>query len=161
MLFGARECARILLAEGVEAAVARHRTSGAALAAGLMAMGLTLYGDQRHRMHNVVGVHIPEGVAGGALRKQMLEDFGIEIGTSFGPLDGVIWRIGTMGYNARKSAVLQTLSALEQCLSLQRWPLPAGAAVAAALAVYAGAESAPLNSTDRDVHSRRAGAAAQ
>ncbi|STU72093.1 Serine-pyruvate aminotransferase [Klebsiella variicola] len=32
----------------------------------------------------------------------MLEDFGIEIGTSFGPLHGKVWRIGTMGYNARK-----------------------------------------------------------
>ncbi len=35
----------------------------------------------------------------------MLEDFGIEIGTSFGPLHGKVWRIGTMGYNARKDFV--------------------------------------------------------
>jgi (S)-ureidoglycine-glyoxylate aminotransferase len=45
----------------------------------------------------------------------MLEDFGIEIGTSFGPLHGKVWRIGTMGYNARKDCVMQTLSALERC----------------------------------------------
>ena len=42
---------------------------------------------------------------------QELADFGIEIGTSFGPLHGRIWRIGTMGYNARKDAVLTTLKA--------------------------------------------------
>lgn len=46
----------------------------------------------------------------------MLEDFGIEIGTSFGPLHGKVWRIGTMGYNARKDAVLVTLAALETVL---------------------------------------------
>ncbi len=46
----------------------------------------------------------------------MLEDFGIEIGTSFGPLHGRVWRIGTMGHNARKDAVLTTLAALEQVL---------------------------------------------
>ncbi len=47
----------------------------------------------------------------------MLEDFGIEIGTSFGPLHGKVWRIGTMGYNARKDCVMQTLSALEAVLN--------------------------------------------
>ncbi|WP_045825515.1 pyridoxal-phosphate-dependent aminotransferase family protein [Teredinibacter turnerae] len=136
MLYGARECARILLEEGVDNAVARHKQNGDALAAGLRAMGLTLYGDQSQRMNNVAGVYIPEHVNGDRVRQQMLEDFGIEIGTSFGPLHGVIWRIGTMGYNARRSAVLQTLASLEQCLLLNGLKLPAGAAVRQALTVY-------------------------
>ncbi len=46
----------------------------------------------------------------------MLNDFGIEIGTSFGPLHGKIWRIGTMGYVCRKENVLICLAALEVCL---------------------------------------------
>ena len=45
-----------------------------------------------------------------------MNDFGIEIGTSFGPLHGKVWRIGTMGYNARTDAVLTTLDALEKVL---------------------------------------------
>jgi (S)-ureidoglycine-glyoxylate aminotransferase len=65
-------------------------------------------------MSNVVAVEIPEGVPGDAARSALLEDFGIEIGTSFGPLHGKVWRIGTMGYNARKDAVLTTLAALEK-----------------------------------------------
>ena len=85
MLYGSRECARILVEEGLDAAEARHRAAGQALASGLQAMGLTLFGDQRHRMTNVVGIHVPEGVEGEAVRRSMLEDFGIEIGTSFGP----------------------------------------------------------------------------
>jgi len=60
----------------------------------------------------------------------------IEIGTSFGPLRGRIWRIGTMGYNARADAVEQTLRALEAVLSQQKLQLPRGAAVDAALSVY-------------------------
>ena len=138
MLFGARECARILLQEGSENVIARHRLNGNALAAGLKAMGLKLYGDQRHRMHNVVGVYIPEGVHGDKVRQQMLIDFGIEIGTSFGPLNGVIWRIGTMGYNARKDAVLQTLASLEQVLLVNKFKLAPGDAVKAALEIYNG-----------------------
>ncbi len=137
MLFCARECARILLAEGMENAIERHRVNGAAMAAGLAAMNLKLYGDQAHRMNNVVGVYIPEGVDGDAVRRQMLEQYAIEIGTSFGPLHGVIWRIGVMGYNARPDAVMLTLAALEQCLLGARHPLSPGAAREAALEVYA------------------------
>lgn len=136
MLFAARECARILLQEGLEQAHERHRVNGAALAAGLEAMNLKLYGDQRHRMHNVVGVYIPEGVQGEAIRGALLRDYGIEIGTSFGPLHGRIWRIGCMGYNARKDAVLTTLACLEQCLLRAGHKLSAGAACTAAMAVY-------------------------
>src|SRR5262249_56053888 len=87
-----------------------------ALTRGLTEMGLKLFGDQRHKMPNVTGVYIPEGVNGDAVRSMMLNDFGIEIGTSFGPLHGKIWRIGTMGYVCRKENVLICLGALEACL---------------------------------------------
>ena len=87
-------------------------------------------------MHNVVGVHIPDGIDGERVRRALLEDFAIEIGTSFGPLHGRIWRIGTMGYNARKDAVLTTLAALEQVLRAEGHRLTAGAGVGAARDVY-------------------------
>ena len=136
MLFAARECARIVLEEGLDKGIARHKLNGAAMATGLEAMGLKLYGDQAHRMNNVVGVYIPEGVPGDAIRKSMLLDYGIEIGTSFGSLHGVIWRIGTMGYNARKDCVLATLACLEQSLIHAGHKLQAGAACGAAISVY-------------------------
>ncbi|MBB3173525.1 (S)-ureidoglycine-glyoxylate aminotransferase [Endobacter medicaginis] len=138
MLYAARECARLILEEGIEARVARHRAAGEAMAAGLRAMGLTLYGDQGHKMFNVVGIEIPAGVPGEAVRSEMLDEFGIEIGTSFGPLAGRIWRIGTMGYNARRDAVLTTLAALEAVLRGHGFALVSGAAVDAARAHYAG-----------------------
>jgi (S)-ureidoglycine-glyoxylate aminotransferase len=116
MLYAALECARILLLEGMDVAVERHRLHGAAMAAGVSGLGLELFGDQAHKMHNVVAVEIPHGVDGDAVRAELLDGHGIEIGTSFGPLHGRIWRIGTMGYNARSEAVLTTLAALEQVL---------------------------------------------
>jgi len=139
MLYGARECARLLLEEGMDAAIERHRLHGTAMLEGVAALGLEIFGDRAHRMHNVVGVHIPDGVDGERVRGALLEDFAIEIGTSFGPLHGRIWRIGTMGYNARKDAVLTTLAALEQVLRAEGHALTAGAGVGAARDVYAGA----------------------
>jgi (S)-ureidoglycine-glyoxylate aminotransferase len=136
MLYAAFECARILLEEGVDAAVERHATHGAAMTAGLRGLGLVTYGDDEHRMHNVVGVHIPDGVDGDAVRAELLATHGIEIGTSFGPLHGRIWRVGTMGVNAREEAVLRTLDALEHVLGAHGAPVPKGGGTDAALAAY-------------------------
>ena len=61
MLYAARECARVVLEEGLENGIARHRLASGALRAGLEAMGLELFGDPEHRMANVTGVIIPEG----------------------------------------------------------------------------------------------------
>ncbi|PTQ11523.1 aminotransferase [Sphingomonas oleivorans] len=137
MLYGARECARIALAEGLEARFARHAAAGRAVTAGLRAMGLTVFGDDAYRMSNVTGVYIPDGVDGERVRTRMREDFEIEIGTAFGPLQGRIWRIGAMGYNAMKHKVLITLGALEAVLRAEGFPVKSGAGVDAALESYA------------------------
>ncbi|MCU1396790.1 MAG: aminotransferase [Ilumatobacteraceae bacterium] len=137
MLYAARECARILVEEGIANAVERHRLHGEAMLAGVEGLGLVVFGDIANKMHNVIGVEIPDGVNGDSARTQLLDQFGIEIGTSFGPLHGRIWRIGTMGYNARADAVLTTLAALEQVLRRNGHPTPPGGGVDAAMAVYA------------------------
>ncbi|MCI3135510.1 pyridoxal-phosphate-dependent aminotransferase family protein [Phenylobacterium aquaticum] len=136
LLYGARECARLVLAEGLEARFARHAAAGRAMTAGVEAMGLTVYGDRAHKMTNVTGVYIPEGVDGERVRARMRVDFGIEIGSSFGPLHGKIWRLGAMGYNCTKPNVLNTLGALEAVLRTEGVALPSGQAVDAALAVF-------------------------
>ncbi len=142
MLYAARECARVLLAEGRDAVIERHRVAGEAMLAGVQALGLTVFGDVAHKMANVVAVEIPAGVPGDGVRSAMLEDFGIEIGTSFGPLHGRVWRIGTMGYNARKDTTLTTLAALETVLRRFGVAVPAGGGVEAAADVFAAAQSA-------------------
>lgn len=141
MLYCSAECARILIEEGVDNAVSRHKLHGDAMVAGLAAMELALYGDLKHKMNNVVGVYIPQEVDGEKIRHQILNDFDIEIGTSFGPLHGKIWRIGTMGYNARKSAVLNTLACLDACLQANGYKGPAGKGTLAAMDFYAKASS--------------------
>ncbi|MBB2957466.1 pyridoxal-phosphate-dependent aminotransferase family protein [Pseudoclavibacter helvolus] len=145
MLYAARECAAVLLREGRDNVINRHKLAGAAMLAGVQALGLEVFGDVAHKMNNVVAVVIPEGVAGDPARQDMLDDFGIEIGTSFGPLHGKVWRIGTMGYNARKDAVLTTLVALEAVLRRHGASVPIGGGVEAAADIFraAGASDAP------------------
>ena len=141
-LYGARECARLLVDESLPVAIERHRLHGDAMLAGVRGLGLDVFGDLAHKMNNVLGVVIPEGVNGEAVRGLLLNDFGIEIGTSFGPLHGKIWRIGTMGYNARIDAVMTTLAALEQVLRRVGTPVTGGGGVGAAWDVYSDAAAA-------------------
>jgi (S)-ureidoglycine-glyoxylate aminotransferase len=141
MLYAARECARVALEEGLAARFARHATAGRAMVAAAQAMGLEVYGDPAHKMTNVTAIHIPAGVDGEQVRTRMRADFEIEIGSAFGPLAGRIWRIGAMGVNARKHAVLTTVAALETVLRRAGSSLQPGAGVDAALAVYG--EAAP------------------
>jgi (S)-ureidoglycine-glyoxylate aminotransferase len=136
-LYAARECARIVLEEGLAARFERHALTSRAMVAGIQAMGLQLFGDLANKMTNVTGIFIPEGIDGERVRTRIREDFEIEIGSSFGPLQGRIWRIGAMGYNARKHNVLLTLAAFEAVLRGQGYAAPAGHGVDAALAVYA------------------------
>ncbi len=136
MLYGARECARIFVQEGLPNAYARHAAASHAVVAGAKGMNLRLYGDQANKMPNVTGVYVPEGVNGDKLRAALLNDFNIEIGTSFGPLHGKVWRIGAMGYNARPDCVLQTLAALEIVLAAEGHKFTRGAGVDAAYGAY-------------------------
>ena len=141
MLYAARECARIVLEEGLDNGFARHGLASRALRGGLEAMGLGLFGDAAHRMTNVTGVFIPEACGDGeAIRSELLHDFGIEIGTSFGPLAGKIWRIGTMGHVCRKANVLRCVSALDAVLRRNGFEAPAGAGVDAVDRAYGDAE---------------------
>jgi (S)-ureidoglycine-glyoxylate aminotransferase len=137
MLYGARECARLVLEEGLEARFARHKAMGKAMVAGARAMGLQVFGSDEYRMSNVTGILIPEGVDGERVRTRMREEFEIEIGSAFGPLQGKIWRIGAMGYNARKHKVLITLAALEAVLRAEGFKVKSGDAIEAAREVLA------------------------
>ncbi|WNR45063.1 pyridoxal-phosphate-dependent aminotransferase family protein [Paenibacillus roseipurpureus] len=138
MLYALREGLRIVLQEGLEARFQRHKKHEAALVAGLQAMGLTLYGDPTCKLAVVTCIRIPAGVDGEAVRAMLLGSFGIEIASSFGPLKGQIWRIGTMGFSCNQKNVLHVLGALEATLHWHGVDISTGKALQAALAVYAG-----------------------
>jgi (S)-ureidoglycine-glyoxylate aminotransferase len=138
MVFGLREALRACLVEGLEARFERHRRHGAALRAGLEVMGLRLFGSEPEsgRLPFITPVMVPDGVDELRVRQRMVSEFGIEIGAAFGPLQGKIWRIGTMGYSARRQNILLGLAALEASLSAEGFSLPMGAGVAVAAAHY-------------------------
>jgi (S)-ureidoglycine---glyoxylate transaminase len=136
MLYALREGLRILLEEGLEARFDRHTYHEKALIAGIEAMGLKLYGNRKYKLPMVTCVSVPLGVEPESVRTMLLHDFGIEIASSFGPLHGKIWRIGSMGYSCRKENILFVLGALEAVLIRHGAAVEIGKALQAALDVY-------------------------
>jgi alanine-glyoxylate transaminase/serine-glyoxylate transaminase/serine-pyruvate transaminase len=136
MVYALREGLRILLEEGLPARWERHRKNHLALKAGLMALGLTYTAVEGHQLPPLNAVRVPAGVDDLAVRKQLLSEFGIEIGSGLGDFKGKVWRIGLMGYNSKPANVLLVLSALEQCLLWQSAKVTPGAGVAAAQRVF-------------------------
>ena len=135
-LYALHESLVILAEEGLENSWERHRRHHDALRAGLEAMGLQFLVDAGHRLPQLNAVHVPEGVDEAAVRSELLERYGLEIGAGLGPYAGKVWRIGLMGYGASERNVLLCLSALEAVLA-DTGAVTAGRAVAAARASYA------------------------
>jgi (S)-ureidoglycine-glyoxylate aminotransferase len=150
LVYGLREALRAIQIEGLPARFARHRLHGEALRAGLDALGLALFGKEapEHRLPFITPVVVPDGVDELRVRRRLIEDFGIEIGAAFGPLQGRIWRIGTMGYAAQRQNILLCLAGLEHVLRSEGWRAPAGAGVEAARAHYAAAGAPTLGVDD-------------
>ena len=136
MIYALHEGLRLVLEEGLDNRFARHKLHEKALVAGIKAMGLNLFGDADHKLPCVTCIEIPSGVDGESVRNMLLQEFSIEIASSFGPLHGKIWRIGTMGYSCRKENVLSVLGALEAVLIRHHVKVNRGEALQAALDVY-------------------------
>ncbi len=138
MNYGLHEALRIVLEEGLEARFDRHRQNHLALKAGLAAMGLSYAVAESHSLPMLNAVSIPAGVDDAAVRKQLLTEFGIEIGGGLGSMKGKVWRVGLMGYGSSQSNVLLFLAGLEKCLLDQSRKVAPGAGVGAAIAAYRG-----------------------
>lgn len=136
MQYAVHEALRCIMEETLDARLARHKLNDEALTAGLRAMGLTIFGDLEHKMPVVTAINIPEGADGKGIRGMLLQDFGIEIATSFGPLDGKIFRIGNMGYSSQKRNILLLLAALENVIPANGGKVAVGQGVKAAMEVY-------------------------
>jgi alanine-glyoxylate transaminase/serine-glyoxylate transaminase/serine-pyruvate transaminase len=136
MMYALAEALRLVAEEGLEARWRRHETVSAALQAGLEAMGLRLFVRKHLRLTPLVAVEVPPGVDDTRLRRELLTDYGIEIGGGLGRLKGRIVRIGVMGHSAQKRNVMLLLAAMEDCLDRQGFRVPFGEAEQAALSVY-------------------------
>ncbi|MCS6152929.1 alanine--glyoxylate aminotransferase family protein [Shewanella baltica] len=116
-LYALHESLRMLAAEGLENAWQRHHEMHLVLRAGLEKLGLNFVVAEDYRLPQLNTVYIPVGVDDAAVRTRLLKDYNLEIGAGLGALAGKAWRIGLMGFGARRENVSLCLKALEEVLN--------------------------------------------
>jgi alanine-glyoxylate transaminase/serine-glyoxylate transaminase/serine-pyruvate transaminase len=114
MIYGLHAGLGAILDEGLSASWERHAACGALLHEGLEKLGFTLFAQAGHRLPELTTVWVPDGIDEAAVRRQLLEHYGIEIGGGLGAYAGKVWRIGCMGHTARPRNVLTLLAALSE-----------------------------------------------
>ncbi len=121
---------RMIQAETVEGAWARHRLMGEMCRAGVKAMGLSLLAkDETYASNSVTAVLSP--IEPKKLRKTAREQLGVQLAGGQAELEATIFRIGHLGY-VTPNDVIQALAATEMALTLNGFQVELGAAVAAA-----------------------------
>ena len=106
-----------VLEEGLDAVWERHRRVGARLHRELPELGFRLAAEKGHQLPELTTAWLPEGADDAALRKSLLEIYGIEVGGGLGEFAGLAWRIGLMGNSARDRSVTALLGALRELLA--------------------------------------------
>lgn len=135
-LYGLHEALVMLKEEGLENAWARHKLHHRALKAGIEAMGLRFFVDEKQRLPQLNAVTLPHGVDDEQTRQRLLNDYGLEIGAGLGDMAGKIWRIGLMGHGSRQENVMLCLRALDEVLGAAGADIKTGAAETAARRFY-------------------------
>lgn len=116
-LYALHESLRLLAGEGLEQSWQRHKQMHELLKQGLTTLGLEFVVAEPYRLPQLNSVYIPQGVDDAAVRKQLLAQYNLEIGAGLGELAGKAWRIGLMGYAARRENIALCIKALEDVLA--------------------------------------------
>ena len=105
----------MMVKEGLPDIVARHARIGRFTRDGMKELGLSLFADEEHASNTVTAVNAPEGINANDLRKMLLAENEIVIGGGQQTLDGMIFRIGHLGWVEEKD-VEAVISALKGAL---------------------------------------------
>jgi alanine-glyoxylate transaminase/serine-glyoxylate transaminase/serine-pyruvate transaminase len=116
-VFALAEGLRLLELEGMEQRAARHHEAAVALLEGLAPLGFRPLVAESCRLPMLSALHVPPGLDEAALRRRLLDRYGVEVGVGLGRLAGRIWRVGLMGENARLLNVEALLGVLRRELA--------------------------------------------
>jgi alanine-glyoxylate transaminase/serine-glyoxylate transaminase/serine-pyruvate transaminase len=143
LLFGLKEAIAMLEEEGLDNVFARHKRHSAATRAAVKAWGLeTQCQDPHAHSPALTGVVVPEGHDADNLRKVVLENFDMSLGTGLNKIKGKVFRIGHIGH-FNDLMLMGTLSGIEMGLDLAKVPHRSGG-VLAAMEVLKGRDVVPM-----------------
>lgn len=117
LLYAYHEALDMILEEGMDARVKRHRICSEAFYSSLSAMGLTPFAKEDARSTVVIALNYLQGLEDKTFRSTLSEKFRVLVAGGFGDLKGKVFRIGCMG-EVHKYHVMRTISAISSTLDM-------------------------------------------
>src|ERR671918_923186 len=117
LFYAFREALNLILEEGLDKRIKRHRICADAFYSGLSAMGLTPFAKPNARSNVVISVNYLPGMDDRKFRSLLSDDFKVLVAGGFGNLKGKVFRIGSMG-EVSKYHVMRTLSSISSAMNI-------------------------------------------
>ena len=117
LLYAYREAMNIILEEGLDNRIRRHRICSQALYTGLSELGLTPFAKEDARSTVVVALNYLNGLEDKTFRDTLADKFRVLVAGGFGNLKGKVFRVGCMG-EVQKYHVMRTISAIGSTLEM-------------------------------------------
>ncbi len=131
LLYAYNEAMDIILEEGMDARVKRHRTCSQALYSGLNAIGLTPFAKEDARSTVVIALNYLDGLEDKTFRNTLANKFRVLVAGGFGNLKGKVFRVGCMG-EVNRYHVMRTISSISSALAMMGYETDTQAGLKAA-----------------------------
>ena len=117
LFYAYQEALNIIIEEGMENRINRHRKCANAFYSGLEALGFTPFADADSRSNVVIAVNYLPGIDDKKFRELISTKFRVLLAGGFGELKGKVFRVGCMG-EVSSYHVMRTLSAISSSMSI-------------------------------------------
>ena len=117
LFYAYQEALNIIIEEGMENRINRHRKCANAFYSGLEALGFTPFADADSRSNVVLAVNYLPGIDDKKFRELISTKFKVLLAGGFGELKGKVFRVGCMG-EVSSYHVMRTLSAISSSMSI-------------------------------------------
>ena len=117
LFYAYQEALNIILEEGIQNRIERHRKCANAFYSGLEALGFTPFADANSRSNVVIAVNYLPGIDDKRFRELLSSKFKVLVAGGFGELKGKVFRVGCMG-EVSSYHVMRTLSAMSSSMSI-------------------------------------------
>jgi aspartate aminotransferase-like enzyme len=117
LFYAYQEALNIIIEEGIQNRIERHRKCASAFYSGLEALGFTPFADANSRSNVVIAVNYLPGIDDKRFRELLSSKFKVLVAGGFGELKGKVFRVGCMG-EVSSYHVMRTLSAISSSMSI-------------------------------------------
>ena len=117
LYYAFREALDIVLEEGLENRIRRHKICADAFYAGLGSLGLTPFAKPDARSNMIIAVNYLQGMDDKKFRGLLSSEFKVLVAGGFGDLKGKVFRIGSIGEVGRYH-VMRTISSIASAMNM-------------------------------------------